>query len=835
VCFDLTTLPADYAGYLLTKPNAGDDAADSDADLATGCTATTVLGPDKREDLTLDAGIRPPDRLGDFVWIDTNRDGLQSDGEPGVPGVTVVLKNGDGTQLGTTTTDADGKYLFDKLPDGTYQVCFDVKALPAAVADYLLTKPNAGDDTKDSDADPATGCTEPVQLTLDNPENLTLDAGLVPPVNRLGDFVWIDTNGDGLQAEGEPGVPGVPVVVKNAEGTQVSTTTTDADGKYLFEGLPDGAYQVCFDIKALPAAVADFTLTTQNTGDDAADSDADPATGCTEPVTLGVGSREILTLDAGLVAPPNRLGDLVWVDTNRDGLQDDGEPGVPGVPVVVKNGDGTQVGTTTTDADGKYVFENLPDGTYQVCFDLKTLPADYAGYLPTKPNAGDDTKDSDADPATGCTESVTLGVGKRENLTLDAGIRPPNRLGDLVWVDTNRNGLQDSGEPGVPGMTVVLRSGNDEVARTTTDPNGNYLFDKLPDGDFVVCFDRGTLPADYAGYLLTKPNAGDDAADSDADPATWCTPPATLSADHPEDLTLDAGIRPPNRLGDLVWVDTNRNGLQDSGEPGVAGVTVTVKKPDGTVVGTTTTDPNGNYVFDKLPDGDFVVCFDRATLPAQYADYQLAVPNAGDDTKDSDADPANWCTPPVTLSADKPEDLTVDAGVVEPRNRIGDYVWLDRNQNGLQDKGEPPVPNVPVVLLDKDNKKIAETTTTKDGKYLFDGLPDGDYQVCFQVNLPPELQGYTLTKPKAGDDALDSDPDPQTGCTRQVKLGPGQREILTLDAGFIAPPAAATVGTGGSWLASTGAVLGWWPLLGLLAIALGVAAVLAARRRTTKN
>jgi hypothetical protein len=834
VCFDLAALPGTYAEYQLTKADEGtDDAADSDADPATGCTEPATLTVDQPENLTLDAGLVPPvNRLGDLVWLDTNRNGLQDTGEPGVPGVPVTVTLPDGTQVGAATTDANGKYLVEGLTDGSYQVCFGLSRMPEPYTDYRPTQADAGDDAKDSDADPTTGCAPPVPLGPGNRENLTLDAGIVSPLNKLGDLVWVDTNRNGLQDTGEPGVPGVTVTVKDDKGNQVGTATTGGDGKYLVDNLPDGTFTVCFGTSALPADYADYQVTKPNAGDDGTDSDADPATGCAEPVTLGPGKRENLTVDAGIVAPANRLGDYVWVDTNRNGLQDTGEPGVQGVTVILRSGD-TETARTTTDAGGKYLFDNLPDGTYRVCFDLGALPDEVADYTSTRADAGADGSDSDADPTTGCTPTTTLGVGKREDLTLDAGlVAPPNKLGDLVWVDTNRNGLQDTGEPGVQGVTVILRSGDTETARTTTDPGGKYLFDNLPDGTYRVCFDLTTVPADYAGYLPTRSNAGEDAADSDADPATGCTEPVGLGVGKRENLTLDAGIRPPNSLGDRVWVDVNRTGGQDPGEPGAGGVTVTLRSPDGKEIAKTTTDTDGRYGFGSLPDGQYVVCFDRGSLPGQYADFQLTRPNAGDDAADSDADPATWCTPPTTLNADHPEDPTLDAGIVEPRNRIGDYAWVDRNGNGLQDTGEPAASGVPVVLLDKDGKEVGQTTTDPSGKYLFDNLADGTYQVCFRGQLPAALNGYVLTRPKAGDDTLDSDADQKTGCTRAVTVGAKQREILTLDAGLVAPPAAAAAATPGG-LSVTGADLGWLILVSLIALAIGTVLALAARRRRT--
>ncbi|MFD5831103.1 SdrD B-like domain-containing protein [Lentzea sp. NPDC060358] len=831
VCFDVANLPAQYQGYLPTRQTAGGDSTRDSNIGSDGCSAPTSLGPNKRQDTTIDAGLRPPNKLGDFVWADSDKDGLQDAGEPGVAGVTVTLNTG-----ATTTTDANGKYEFTGLPDGTYTVCFDLGDLPGQYADFQAVAPNAGgDDAKDSDADPATGCAAPTVLNVDKPEDLTIDLGIAPPVNRIGDYVWNDLNKNGLQDAGEPGVAGVTVKLSNGQ-----TVKTDANGKYLFEGMPDGEYTVCFDASTLPTGVRDYEFTTTSGADPARNSDANPETGCAPAVSVGPGQRENLDVDAGLVPPPNTLGDFVWEDVNRNGVQDPGEPGVQGVTVTLQE----TGATTTTDANGKYEFGDLPDGTYTVCFDVEDLPAKYADYQVTAPNkGGDDAKDSDADIATGCANPVTLNIDKRVDTSVDLGIASPvNRIGDFVWNDLNKNGLQDAGEPGVAGVAVKLSNGQ----TTTTDADGKYLFQDMPDGTYTVCFDVQNLPAAVKDFSLTQNQAGDDRA-KDSDPAVDCAPAVTVGVRQREVLTVDAGlVAPPNKIGDFVWSDTNRNGIQDPGEPGVPGVTVNLVDDKGNPVGQVKTDKDGKYLFEGVPDGTYKVCFDLTTLPAQYAGYLAARAKQGaDGAKDSDADPATGCSDPVTVGVGKRTDLDVDLGLVKPTNRLGDFVWSDDNGNGIQDAGEPGVPNLPVYLQDGNGKPVAQTVTDKNGKYLFDGLEDGEYKVCFNADPKTGLvAGRPLTKQGAGDNAIDSDADPATGCTRVVKLGAGNRVDLTLDAGLApkaTPPGPQPPNPAPQPqphpqpppppLAWTGASL-WGPLAGGLALLLaGAFLMLVTRRR----
>ena len=110
------------------------------------------------------------------------------------------------------------------------------------------------------------------------------------------------------------------------------------------------------------------------------------------------------------------LGDFVWLDTNFNGIQDAGEIGVANVTVRLLDGNGNELATTTTDANGLYSFTNLAPGTYRVDFVPPT------GYTISPANQGtNDAIDSDASATTGETANVTLAAGEVNN-TLDAGL-----------------------------------------------------------------------------------------------------------------------------------------------------------------------------------------------------------------------------------------------------------------------------------------------------------------------------------------------------------------------------------------------------------------------------
>ncbi len=110
--------------------------------------------------------------LGNRLWFDSNKNGIQDAQEPGIGGICVNLFDASGQLIDKTTTDSNGYYGFNVKPQQTYSVEF----LKPSYLDF--TRPNLGNEDDDSDANPATGRTAPIQVAQDDMRST--DAGLFP-------------------------------------------------------------------------------------------------------------------------------------------------------------------------------------------------------------------------------------------------------------------------------------------------------------------------------------------------------------------------------------------------------------------------------------------------------------------------------------------------------------------------------------------------------------------------------------------------------------------------------------------------------------------------------
>jgi hypothetical protein len=473
------------------------------------------------------------------------------------------------------------------------------------------------------------------------PQKVGLTLGACPAAS-LGDFVWVDTNHDGIQNDGPTGLnnvrvelwtPGADGIQNTNDDVHLASTLTAASptstaGWYRFPGLAPGTYYT----KVIPPPT--FILTTQGATTDALDSDGNISTGATRVVTLAA-NEDNPNLDFGLFATQKAaLGDYVWFDRNSNGIQDESPfDGVNGVTakLFVDDGNGVpsagdlQVATTVTADDtfgrpGYYLFDGLIPGLpYYVQFVRPSVATAF-----TSRNIGsDDTIDSDASLVDGTTQIVTLAPNE-VNRTVDAGLIVPAgtlALGNQVWNDTNNNGIFEpqSGEVGIDDVRLDLyRDANndgspslDEYVGTTLTQTingfaGRYLFDKLAAGNYIVVVNSNNFFGTGALFGLNTSTGNDPAPDpdDDADGDDNGTNVGALIASHP--VTLTAGGEPVNEDG-----DNNTNLTVDFGFTASPGTVLYFDYGDAPDVGFGAS--KSNYNTTALDDGPR---------------HQLGVPNA---------------------------------------------------------------------------------------------------------------------------------------------------------------------------------------------------------------
>ena len=137
--------------------------------------------------------------------------------------------------------------------------------------------------------------------------------------------------------------------------------------------------------------------------------------------------------------------------------------------------DGNEVGSTITNNDGEYTFDNVPSGDYTV-----TVLAGPEGSTATTPT----------------TYNVTIVNGEISEDT-PFGFAPAAEDGaidSVVFSDLDGNGEQNPGELGISGVTILLLDDTGNVIATTiTDSDGNYNFDNVAPGNYTVVVGPGPV------------------------------------------------------------------------------------------------------------------------------------------------------------------------------------------------------------------------------------------------------------------------------------------------------------------------------------------------------
>ena len=728
---------------------------------------------------SINGGSIPLNSIGNFVWNDANQDGIQDEDEEGLADIVIELYDSNNQFVVSTTSDGNGFYQFTGILPGDYFTS-------VIIGDYSISPANIGSEDLDSDISEMDGLALALVdnlydgitvddidygLFMDDPDD---GGGNGSPENILNGIVFEDVNGNGVFDGGEPRINGIEINLMTISGSVMDNTTSSAsnlgDGYYEFIGFPNGEYTVVFDLDE--ASFATAMNEGNNTG---LDSDIVLNNGeyITEILDYTMGGT-LEGVNAGYYFPVS-LGDFVWFDFNADGIQDSDEPGANDYIIRLYNESGTQLSMTTTKTNvdsgqsGYYSFENLSPGNYYIGINLNF------GTSVSDANIGDDNLDSDIDNSNGAGTSSLIAIDSGDtNTSTDIGLlATPGSVGDFLWVDNNGNGIQDNGEPGMNDVVVKLYDENVNLINETITGNdddgepGYYTFENITAGDYFIAFE---LPE---GYLPTAAFRGGNSS-SDSDITGMIMPGSsnifTVGTGVFSD-DIDCGIYRPSSVGDYVWDDKDKNGIQKFGEFGISDVEIILFREDEGEIERTTTDMNGGYSFEGLRPGEYYF------MVEMQDDFQFSPQEQGTNpSMDSNVDMTGTSD---LFFLDQEEHITnLDVGLVPARARLGGRTWID-DGNGLQDFNEENLTGITVNLLDSQLNLVQSTETNLIGRYTFTNLMTANYFIEFE--LPGD---YSFTMLDASfNDFEDSDVKP-SGLTDIIAVDPNTNS-LSIDAGFI--------------------------------------------------
>jgi protocatechuate 3,4-dioxygenase beta subunit len=361
-------------------------------------------------------------------FFDTNSNGVKDADEPGLSGWTIQLAR-RGETVNATTTGQDGSYTFRNLQPATYTVS------EVAQEGYVQTLPQEGTYT----------------VELQNADVTGRDFGNKGNLSITG-VKFYDANGNGVQDQDEPGLPGQEVKLVES-GREIASVTTGQDGSYTFSNLVPGTYEV------------------------------------DDPILVTVTTKVKVVVNVPAVSPFTISG-VKFNDLNNDGIKQSTEPGIANWDidlVYVTPGPAPDIllDRKPTDSNGAYIFYNLPPGVYKVSEVARQ------GWTPTTP------------------AEVTVNIPSTAN-KVNFGNRivsPPANQGSILGVkfnDLNKNGNRNSGEPGLQGWTIQLKNASNltVIKTSTTSSDGSYAFLNLVPGVYVV----GEV--NQAGWTQSKPAVG---------------------------------------------------------------------------------------------------------------------------------------------------------------------------------------------------------------------------------------------------------------------------------------------------------------------------------------
>jgi len=672
------------------------------------------------------AEARPAEIQG-HVYHDRNNDGRRDDGEPGIPQVAVQLVPvqtlGTGATV-TVTTDATGAYRATGLAPGTYRVVQPQQ--PAGYFDGLDAAGTVAGTLRGVAQNPGDSI---VGVFLGGGETgRDYNFGELVPAVLQGQVRLADADGNCYgPTDAQRPVAGARVQLFDSTGSLVSTTTTDAQGMYRFEGLRPGTYSI---VETTPEGLINGR----------------PHVGRIDGIDIGraledslvdivIGSGQSGTGYDFCEFEPASLAGRVYHDRNNNGQPETGEEGLGGVRLILLDAAGAEVAATISDGQGNYSFGGLRAGQYTIA----QIQPD--GWVDGRDRAGtiggviQGEAVNPGDSITGISlrwgeAGVDYLFGEFRYASLEGRVHLTTPDGDCYSADAPVRPLA--------GVTLLLQDAQGStIAETRTDAAGHYRFDGLLPGVYRIV---ERTPDD----LLDGPKrvgtiAGLPVGRIDGDAIV-----DVLVASDQAGIGYDFCEYEPASLSGWVYHDLNNDGVRNAGEPSISGVTVRLLDADGATLATATTAADGSYRFAMLNAGVYSLV---QVQPDGFLDGLDAAGNVGGVVTGVAVNPGDEIRSIRLRWGDAGQEYNFGELLA---GSLAGRVHADRNGDGRFDAGELPLANVVLQLKDQDGALLGTTHTDSRGEYRFDGLTPGVYHVQ-QIQPEGYLQGGQRAGSAGGD------------------------------------------------------------------------------------
>lgn len=782
-------------------------------------------------------GVVQKGGIGGKVFLDVNYNGLMDEDEPGVAGVVLeAYRPTSSDYSGRTVSAADGTYLIENLRGGDYKVrailpedgtVFSVTGGTFETGNQFVQRGGRREYTVQT-------------LSIESGGFAALQVGVATGATISG-TLFEDKNYNGIKDGKEKVFSGLHVTAVNAAGEEVSEAVSDKKGAFTLKGIMPGTYTLHVQRRTGYG----FTRNRSQEKGGSHVVVLENNVGVTDEITVAMG-ESVKDINAGML-PSATLGGKLFNDTNDDGVYNAKEGGMTAATVRLFSEDAEMDLHASVKADGSYFFDGVMPGTYvlsyelpeycEMCagFDLESAPFQIAmgdsltvkdaaavvlgSYVGTVFNDANGNGVMDAGEAPVAGAVVEVGGIKDESAAdgsfAVSGMRPgdhplrvtlpegmifacdtdadgllwpidgtaaqtvtwaqlTNRtekqiaavhtgtIRGVVWMDENKNAAHEAGEWQLDGLTLELcREGESESCAYTVSTSDGFVFNKVRPGTYTVRFE---MPAQ------SQP-ANDSESTFTASGSAMLQRGVTVAEGETVN-GLSAGLVSKTSIGGRLIL--SENGVESP----AAGVALRVLQ-NGTPMGTAVSDENGTYRFDGLWPGDYTVeCdtpFGMVFVRVDDPDY------AGEDLFIRGTENGVGKSRTVSLKMAQHQ-LDCDIRFIKP-GKVGDIAWLDTDENGMVDEGEPRIPGVEVRLL-AGGETVYSAVTDEQGYYLINDVYPGEYTL--EATAYPQLE-ITVQVPALriiSSCLTDGDGDLATAGTFRVESGSINTDY---DLGYVLP------------------------------------------------